>query len=90
MDPSTTRDPPSVQRQRRRRRGDELHLCIDEAVSYIDRTATRRARAHLEGHLLHCDACIREVIQVSLFLRDLERDAETEQLSGSRSPEEGP
>ena len=47
------------------------HLSVAEAVSYIDRTISPKVRAQVEHHLIHCEACLQEVIEVTLFLREL-------------------
>lgn len=46
------------------------HLCVGEVVSYIDRTLASQARARVEYHLVHCEACLQEIVEVTLFLRE--------------------
>jgi hypothetical protein len=68
--------------------GASEHLCVAEAVSYIDRTIPPRVRAQVEYHLVHCEACLEEIIDVSLFLRGLNGPgAKSPVRAGERVPD---
>jgi len=49
----------------------EAHLSPEEIVGYIDQIITEGARRQVEGHLVECEACLREVIEVRRLLRGL-------------------
>ncbi len=51
------------------RRKSQAHLCADEMVSYIDQVMTEGLRRQVESHLAECEACLREVIEVTRLLR---------------------
>jgi len=61
----------TVGRGQRTGRGGTGHLSVAEAVSYVDRTLSRRVRTQVEDHLLYCEACFQEVVDVTLFLQGL-------------------
>jgi hypothetical protein len=71
MDANTSGQPRTARRNpgASQRRSVAVHLSTHEVVSYIDRTANRRSLVELEHHLSLCEACRREVIEVTLFLR---------------------
>ena len=46
------------------------HLSPEEIVSYIDQTLAENARPQVVGHLAECEACLREVIEVTRVLRE--------------------
>jgi anti-sigma factor RsiW len=54
------------QNDRHRRRA---HLRPEEIVSYIDQAITAAMRRQVEGHLAECEACLREVIEVTRLVR---------------------
>jgi anti-sigma factor RsiW len=51
-------------RQNDTRKG-QAHLRLEEIVSYIDQALSAGTRRRVERHLAECDACLREVIEVT-------------------------
>jgi len=54
------------QNKRQRRRA---HLRPEEIVSYIDQAIAPATRRKVESHLAECEACLREVIEVTRLVR---------------------
>jgi anti-sigma factor RsiW len=48
---------------------EQVHLRLEEIVSYIDQTLADGIRRQVESHLVECEACLREVIEVRQLLR---------------------
>jgi anti-sigma factor RsiW len=48
---------------------EQVHLGLEEIVSYIDQTLAEDVRRQVESHLVECEACLREVIEVRQLLR---------------------
>jgi hypothetical protein len=48
---------------------EQVHLRLEEIVSYIDQTLAEDVRRQVESHLVECEACLREVIEVGQLLR---------------------
>ncbi len=49
----------------------QAHLSSEEIVGYIDQTMTEGMRGEVESHLVECQACLREVLEVRRLLRKL-------------------
>lgn len=47
----------------------QTHLSPEEIVSYIDQTVTEGLRTQVESHLVECQACLAEVLEVRRLLR---------------------
>lgn len=41
-----------------------LHLTVEEIAGYLDAVLDFRSRRRIEAHLVICDACLDEVIEV--------------------------
>ena len=50
-------------------RNSQAHLSPEEIVSYIDQAITEGMRRQVESHLVACQACLREVLEVRRLLR---------------------
>lgn len=46
-----------------------LHLTVEEIADYLDAVLDLRNRQRIEAHLVICDACLEEVIEVLRQLR---------------------
>jgi len=46
-----------------------LHLTVEEIAGYLDAVLDLRNRQRIEAHLVICDACLEEVIEVLRQLR---------------------
>jgi len=47
----------------------QTHLSPEEIVSYIDQALTEGMRTQVESHLVDCQACLAEVLEVRRLLR---------------------
>ncbi len=58
----------------------QAHLSPEEIVGYIDQTIAEGVRREVESHLVECQACLAEVLEVRRLLRGPGLGPETHHL----------